>query len=91
MRSLAGLSRPPAAEVAMEPGDARNDEDIDEDLCDVDGEQPLAPPVALVEGMVRRCDPRGSDLRLDSGEAMRPDLWPRRPIPVGRWTWRTVA
>eukprot|EP00959_Pyramimonas_sp_CCMP1952_P242579 5069970-Pyramimonas_sp.AAC.1 len=22
---------------------------------------------------------------------MRPDLWPRRPISVARWTWRATA
>ncbi|CAK0903887.1 unnamed protein product, partial [Prorocentrum cordatum] len=30
-------------------------------------------------------------VRLDTFEAMRPDLWPRRPISVARWTWRATA
>ena len=49
------------------------------------------PSVTLVEEMVRRSEVRGSDVRLDTLEVMRPDLWPRRPISVARWTWRAVV
>eukprot|EP00959_Pyramimonas_sp_CCMP1952_P221024 4620947-Pyramimonas_sp.AAC.1 len=34
----------------------------------------------MVEETVRRAEVRRSDVRLDSLEVMRPDLWPRRPI-----------
>ncbi|CAK0842773.1 unnamed protein product, partial [Prorocentrum cordatum] len=48
------------------------------------------PSIQIVEELIRRAEVRGSDVRLDTLEVMRPDLWPRRPISVSRWTWKTV-
>ena len=47
------------------------------------------PSVALVHSFVRAADQRGTDVRLDTGEPMRPHLWPRRPIRPERWDWKT--
>ena len=49
------------------------------------------PSIVVVEELARRTETRGSDMRLGSFEAMRPDLWPRRPISVGQWSWRATA
>ncbi|CAK0812662.1 unnamed protein product, partial [Prorocentrum cordatum] len=48
------------------------------------------PSIQIVEELIRRAEVRGLDVRLDTLEVMRPDLWPRRPISVSRWTWKTV-
>ena len=66
-------------------GTAVRSRDLDEDDAGSD------PSIVLVEELVRRTDQRGSDVRLDSNELMRPDLWPRRPINTGRWTWQAVT
>ena len=50
-----------------------------------------SPSVLLTEELVRRADPRGSDVRLDTGALLRPGIWPRQPVNTGQWTWRTVA
>ena len=47
--------------------------------------------VVLVEEMARRATSRGSDVRLDTGDMMTPEAWPRRPCDPQRWTWKTVA
>ena len=46
--------------------------------------------VELNKLLVQHADVRGSDVRLDTNELMRPDLWPRRPINVDQWSWRTI-
>ena len=46
--------------------------------------------VALVKAHLAGADPRGSDVRLDSGELMSSKSWPRRPVDVTRWSWRTT-
>ena len=46
--------------------------------------------VLLVKAHLAGADPRGSDVRLDSGELMSSKSWPRRPVDVSRWTWRTT-
>ncbi|CAK0804968.1 unnamed protein product, partial [Prorocentrum cordatum] len=51
----------------------------------------LGPSFVIVEELARRAEARGSDIRLDTLEAMRPDLRPRRPISAARWTWRATA
>ena len=43
----------------------------------------------LAQAHVSQADPRGSDVRVDSGEVMDTRAWPRRPIDVDRWRWRT--
>ena len=60
-------------------------------LKKVGDEEQQDPSAELVMELIRRADPRGSDVRLDSGDLMRPDCWPRKPVDVSRWTWRTVA
>ncbi|CAK0817390.1 unnamed protein product [Prorocentrum cordatum] len=47
----------------------------------------LNPGVIIVEELARRAEAGSSDIRLDTFEAMRPDLRPRRPVSVARWTW----
>ncbi|CAK0904679.1 unnamed protein product, partial [Prorocentrum cordatum] len=56
-----------------------------------DPDAALDPVIVIVEELARRAEARGSDVRLGTFEAMRPDLWPRRPISVARWTWRATA
>ena len=51
----------------------------------------LDPSIIIVEELARRAEARGSDIRLDAFEAMRPDLWPRRPVSVARWSWKATA
>ncbi|CAK0796360.1 unnamed protein product, partial [Prorocentrum cordatum] len=51
----------------------------------------LDPSIIIVEELARRAEARGSDIRLDTFEAMRPDLWPRRPVSVARWSWKATA
>ncbi|CAK0802495.1 unnamed protein product, partial [Prorocentrum cordatum] len=51
----------------------------------------LDPSIIIVEELARRAVARGSDIRLDTFEAMRPDLWPRRPVSVARWSWKATA
>ena len=46
--------------------------------------------VRLAQSHIVQADPRGSDVRLDSGEISDMRSWPRRPIDVSRWKWRTV-
>jgi hypothetical protein len=46
--------------------------------------------VALVKAHLAGADPRGSDVRLDSGELMSSKSWPRRPVDCTRWSWRTT-
>ena len=43
----------------------------------------------LAQAHVLQCDPRGSDVRVDSGEIADTSSWPRRPIDPSRWRWRT--
>ena len=45
---------------------------------------------ALFHSIIRAADYRGSDVRLDSGELLRPHAWPRRSIDPARWAWYTV-
>ena len=40
-----------------------------------------------VNSLIRASDYRGSDVRLDSGELLRPAVWPRRSIDPARWEW----
>ena len=41
----------------------------------------------LAKAHLAGADPRGSDVRLDSGELMEPKSWPRRPVDVRKWHW----
>ena len=43
-----------------------------------------------VNSLIRGSDYRGSDVRLDSGELLRPAIWPRRSIDPARWEWFPV-
>ena len=45
------------------------------------------PSMGLTGELARRGDHPGSQARTDSGEILRPDGWPRRPIDVTRWNW----
>ena len=44
----------------------------------------------LAQLHVVQADPRGSDVHVDSGEIADMRSWPRRPIDVSRWRWKTV-
>jgi hypothetical protein len=44
----------------------------------------------VVKANLAGIDPRGSDVRLDSGELMCYKSWPRRPISVDKWEWATT-
>ena len=45
---------------------------------------------ALVHGLLRRADHRGSDVRLDIGLPFRASAWPRSTVNPARWTWKVV-
>ncbi|CAK0897904.1 unnamed protein product, partial [Prorocentrum cordatum] len=45
---------------------------------------------AIVYGLLRHADHRGSDVRLDIGLPFRAKVWPRAPIASDRWAWQTV-
>ena len=49
------------------------------------------PSVRLVKSFLRRAEQKGTDVRLDTGEAMSPDVWPRRPIHPSRWKWKNAC
>ena len=42
----------------------------------------------LAQAHIAQADPRGSDVRLDTGEVADMRAWPRRPIDVTRWHWK---
>ena len=42
----------------------------------------------LAQADIAQADPRGSDVRLDTGEVADMRAWPRRPIDVTRWLWK---
>lgn len=43
-----------------------------------------------LNALLRSADYRGSDVRLDTGEMMRPSQWPRRSIDPAKWVWYPV-
>ena len=45
---------------------------------------------ALVLGLLRRADHRGTDVRIDLQLPFRPDAWPRTSICPQRWHWKVV-
>jgi len=45
---------------------------------------------ALVHGLLRGADHRGSDVRLDIGLPFRASAWPRSTVNPARWTWKVV-
>ena len=45
---------------------------------------------AIVYGLLRHADHRGSDIRLDIGVPFRAKVWPRAAIASDRWVWQTV-
>ena len=44
----------------------------------------------LVKQLCRRATHRGSDVRLDTGQFMKPDVWPRAPTDPSRWAWKIL-
>ena len=46
-------------------------------------------PMRLAQAHISQANPRGSDVRVDSGEVADTRSWPRRPIDVDRWKWKT--
>ena len=44
----------------------------------------------LVTELCRNVEHRGSDVRVDAGELMRPMTWPRGAIDPNRWRWKTA-
>jgi len=49
-----------------------------------------SPSVQLVHQLMRSTDSRGSDIRVDTQQMIRPNAWPRRPLDVNRWFWKTI-
>ena len=45
---------------------------------------------ALVLGLLRRADHRGTDVRIDLQLPFRPDAWPRTPNCPQRWHWKVI-
>ena len=45
---------------------------------------------ALVLGLLRRADHRGTDVRIDLQQPFRPDAWPRTPICPRKWRWQVI-
>ena len=43
---------------------------------------------ALLHELHRRCDHRGSDVRVDVGKPYRFNAWPRDGLDTNRWVWR---
>jgi hypothetical protein len=50
----------------------------------------ISPEVALVLEHQRGLDPRGSDVRLDTGTLMAPKIYPRKAIAAAFWNWKPV-
>ena len=44
----------------------------------------------LFHATLRSADYRGSDVRLDTGELLRPHAWPRRSLDTARYVWYAV-
>ena len=44
----------------------------------------------LCESFIRRATSRGSDVRLDTGRLMRPEIWPRMGVRANLWSWKIV-
>ena len=44
----------------------------------------------LVKQLCRRATHRGSDVRLDTGQFMKLDVWPGAPTDPSRWTWKML-
>ena len=40
--------------------------------------------------LLRSADYRGSDVRMDTGELMKTNQWPRRSIDPAKWTWYLI-
>ena len=55
-------------------------------VSDEQGERQLK----LFHSLLRASDYRGSDVRLDSGELLRPHCFPRRSLDPSKWTWYEV-
>ena len=45
---------------------------------------------ALVLGLLRRADHRGTDVRIDLQLSFQTDAWPRTPICPRRWHWKVI-
>ena len=45
---------------------------------------------ALVLGLLRRADHRGTDVHIHLQLPFRPDAWPRTPICPQKWHWKVV-
>ena len=43
-----------------------------------------------LNALLRSSDYRGSDIRMDAGELLRPGQWPRRSIDPAKWSWFAV-
>ena len=54
------------------------------------GNSTSASGIPLVQQCVRSAAPKGSDVRIMTGELMNTSLWPRRQIPPTMWKWRVV-
>ena len=44
----------------------------------------------IFHSLIRASDYRGSDVRLDAGELLRPHAFPRRSLDPGKWAWYTA-
>ena len=46
---------------------------------------------ALVSKCVRSACPKGSDVRLATGELLSTSVWPRKQVPADLWAWQVVV
>eukprot|EP00971_Amphidinium_carterae_P072570 1435245-Amphidinium_carterae.2 len=46
-------------------------------------------PLVLASALAARADLTGSDVRLTTGDVFKTSAWPRRPLKVHLWEWRT--
>ncbi|CAE8660827.1 unnamed protein product, partial [Polarella glacialis] len=47
--------------------------------------------LALVRNISKSSSSKGSDVKMTSGGAEGPDVWPRKAIPSKLWRWRTIC
>ena len=78
-------------DVGFMPRQLSTSEMRNDSLCSSVESLPTAEQARLLaQGHISGSDPRGSDVRLDSGDLLAPKSWPRKPIDAGRWFWKSV-
>ena len=41
-----------------------------------------------MRALLRAASHRGGDIRITTGDLLRPDTWPRRAVPSAMWNWK---